>query len=80
MMYDEIVEILIRLQDNRDASFEGYTIALRKRDRTAMAESLEEYHKRKKEISRISSVFVKEAQKASQQSKIEAKTFAKQIQ
>ncbi len=80
MIYDQIVDVLINLYGERDAEFESYRAALKKNERKIIADSLNGYHEKKKQIDRISRVFAGESRKALQEYNHERSIFRKQIQ
>jgi cAMP phosphodiesterase len=79
-MYDQIVDVLTNLYGERDAAFESYRAALKKKERKTIVDSLNDYHAKKKQIDRISGVFVDESQKALQEYNHVRSVFRKQIQ
>lgn len=80
MVYDQIVDVLTNLYGERDAAFEDYQSALKQNERKKMAESLNMYHTKKRQIDRISGVFTDESRKSLLEYNHERAVFRKQIQ
>ncbi len=80
MVHNQIVDLLTNLYGERDAAFEDYQSALKQNERKKIADSLSMYNAKKKQIDRISGVFIDESRKSLLEYNHERAIFRKQIQ